>query len=176
MYERLSWSSGFTQSSQRDPQCSCLLVDGRGSSVLREADCKKYADKKRAPVPEWRVGDGAFLSTKNLRCSQPSRKLAQRYLGPFKVLEILNEVTVRLNLPKALEKVHPVFHISLLKKAPPPNQWHPEISVPPPVEVRGEPHYEVREILDSRWRHGKLQYLIAWKHFSKRRERVGRGR
>ena len=29
-----------------------------------------------------------------------------------------------------------------------------------------ETHHEVREILDSRWHHGK-QYLVEWKHFSK---------
>ena len=44
-----------------------------------KATYKKYADRKRTPAPRWEIGDGAYLSTKNLQCTQASRKLAPRY-------------------------------------------------------------------------------------------------
>ena len=125
-----------------------------------KAAYKKYADRKRAPTPKWVAGDGAYLSTKNLRCTQASCKLAPRFVGPFKIIEVLNEVTVRLQLPKNLRKVHNVFHVSMLKKVPPQDRWRDEAKVPETIWVDGEAHQEVREIVDSRWFRKKLQYLI----------------
>ena len=89
------------------------------------------------------------------------------YVGPFKVTELINAVTVCLQLPKTLRKVHSVFHISVLKRVPPPDQRHPDIPDPWPIKVGDEQHHEVHEILDSRWHRKKLQYLVEWKHFSK---------
>lgn len=74
-------------------------------------------------------------------------------------------VMVQLKLPKNLRRIHPMFHCSLLKSkvilplCPPP-------PLPPvPIFIEGEQHIEVKEILDSRKHKGKVQYLIAWKHF-----------
>ena len=130
-----------------------------------KADYKRYADRKHAPA--WKVGDGAYLSSKNIRCLQTSCKLAPRFVGPFKVVELVNAVTVRLSLPKSLRKVHSVFHVSMLKKVPSPDQWHPDTPSPVPIEVEGEQHHEVRDILGSRGHRKKLQYLVDWKHFPK---------
>ena len=61
--------------------------------------------------------------------------------------------------------VHPVFHVSMLEPATPneiPNQTQ---SPPPPIEIDGEPEYEIAEILDSkidRRRTCKLLYLVRW--------------
>ncbi|GJZ64761.1 hypothetical protein Tco_0621457, partial [Tanacetum coccineum] len=43
-------------------------------------------------------------------------KLNPRYLGPFKVLEKVKEVSYKLELPEELSKVHNTFHVSNLKK------------------------------------------------------------
>ncbi|KAH8153128.1 uncharacterized protein LAJ45_02715 [Morchella importuna] len=57
-------------------------------------------------------------------------------------------------------KIHPVFHVSLLSPEagnPLPGQ---QLSPPPPVEIEGEEEWEVEEILDSRKRKGKFEYLV----------------
>jgi hypothetical protein len=67
-------------------------------------------------------------------------------------------------------KIHPVFHVSLL--IPASNSELPDIQErvvppPPPVEMKGQEEWVVREILDSRL-HGrsrKLQYLVAWEGY-----------
>ncbi|GKC52340.1 hypothetical protein Tco_1075085, partial [Tanacetum coccineum] len=44
------------------------------------------------------------------------RKLASRYVGPFKILERIGPVVYRLSLPQELSSVHNTFHVSNLKK------------------------------------------------------------
>ena len=43
-------------------------------------------------------------------------KLAPRYIGPFEILERVGMVAYLLALPLNLSQVHPVFHVSMLKK------------------------------------------------------------
>ena len=43
-------------------------------------------------------------------------KLSPRYVGPYNILKRIGKVTYELELPTKLAAVHPVFHISLLKK------------------------------------------------------------
>ena len=43
-------------------------------------------------------------------------KLASRYIGPFEILKRAGMVTYRLALPPNLSQVHPMFHVSMLRK------------------------------------------------------------
>ena len=43
-------------------------------------------------------------------------KLSPRYIGPFEVIKRVGEVSYELALPPGLSGVHPVFHVSMLKR------------------------------------------------------------
>ncbi|WMV32992.1 hypothetical protein MTR67_026377 [Solanum verrucosum] len=43
-------------------------------------------------------------------------KLSSRYVGPYLILRRLGKVAYELELPNELASVHPVFHVSMLKK------------------------------------------------------------
>ncbi|KAB5588482.1 Transposon Tf2-1 polyprotein [Ceratobasidium theobromae] len=63
-------------------------------------------------------------------------------------------------------KVHPVFHITLLRLYEK-DDYGRESEQPPPIIVEsGEKEYEVEQILNSKKTWGKLYYLIKWKGYS----------
>ncbi|KAI3807586.1 hypothetical protein L1987_23516 [Smallanthus sonchifolius] len=79
---------------------------------------KSYADKRRKPL-EFQVGDLVLLKVspwKGVIRFGKKGKLAPRYVGPFKILERIGKVAYKLELPPALNNVHPTFHVSNLKK------------------------------------------------------------
>ncbi|XP_070043202.1 uncharacterized protein [Nicotiana tomentosiformis] len=43
-------------------------------------------------------------------------KLSTRYIGPYRIIGRVGQVAYKLELPTELEFVHPVFHVSMLRK------------------------------------------------------------
>ena len=43
-------------------------------------------------------------------------KLSPRFIGPYEVIEKVDPVEYRLALPLELEKIHNVFHVSMLRR------------------------------------------------------------
>ena len=69
------------------------------------------------PSPSYQPGDLVWLNTKNIRTCQPCKKLDDKWIGPFKVLKTVGTQACHLELPHTL-KIHPVFHVSLLRLTP----------------------------------------------------------
>ena len=67
----------------------------------------------------YKIGDGACLRVFPLRGVKlfgVKRKLALRFVGPYRVLERMGEVANKLESPEGLLGVHDVFHVTQLKK------------------------------------------------------------
>ena len=120
----------------------------------------KWYNKSHTPR-HYRVGDKVLLSSKNIRLSRPSKKLDFRFLGPFLITEALGKQAYRLDLPKTLGAIHPVFHVSLLEPYYPRGNGSPPVP-PPAILMEDSEEYEVEAVLDQRKRWGKTQYLIKW--------------
>ncbi|WMV29958.1 hypothetical protein MTR67_023343 [Solanum verrucosum] len=79
---------------------------------------KSYADVRRRDL-EFDVGDWVYLNffaTKGVKRFGKKGKLSPRYVGLYQILRRIGRVTYVLDLPNYLVSVHPVFHVSLLKK------------------------------------------------------------
>ncbi|KAJ9544880.1 LOW QUALITY PROTEIN: hypothetical protein OSB04_024587 [Centaurea solstitialis] len=79
---------------------------------------KNYADNRRKPL-EFQVGDRVLLKVspwKGLIRFGKKGKLSPRFVGPFKIIEIIGPVAYRLDLPSELSSIHDTFHVSNLKK------------------------------------------------------------
>jgi hypothetical protein len=122
----------------------------------------EYANRKRIPAPEFADNSMAYVKAKFFRITRPSHKLADKFLGPYRVIKHVHESSVMLDLPAELKRVHNVFHVSMLE--PHPNDLIPNqiATPPPPVKIDGELQYEVKEIVDSRLFRGRLQYRVEW--------------
>ncbi len=78
---------------------------------------EEQSNKHRTPQPALNSGDSAYLSSQYLSTDRPCRKLREKFLGPFKILERIGTKAYKLDLPLSM-KVHPVFPDELLKPAP----------------------------------------------------------
>ncbi|MBW0473275.1 hypothetical protein O181_012990 [Austropuccinia psidii MF-1] len=108
----------------------------------------------------------AWISFKNIKSNRPTKKLSERWLGPFPILKKFSTNAYYLKLPSQQKYIHPVIQISLLepvKTSTIPNQ-HQE--PPPPIIIEEEEEWEFSQILDSKIKRGKLWYLVEWKGFS----------
>jgi len=83
-----------------------------------QEEMKKYADRKRVEVNEYKVGDLVMLSTKDLKYQivrRRTEKLTERFVGPYRIKKIISSNVVELELP-SIVKIHPVVNISRIHK------------------------------------------------------------
>jgi hypothetical protein len=68
---------------------------------------------------EFAVGDEVLLKvspTKGIIRFDIKGKLSPRYIGPYLITARVGSLAYRLQLPESMAGVHPVFHVSMLRK------------------------------------------------------------
>ena len=79
---------------------------------------KSYADNRKRPLV-FNVGDQVYLKISpinGLTWFGRKGKLNIRYVGPYEILQRVGEVASKFELPAELSYIHPIFHVSMLKK------------------------------------------------------------
>ncbi|GKB90583.1 retrotransposon protein, putative, ty3-gypsy subclass [Tanacetum coccineum] len=131
---------------------------------------KSYADCHRRAL-EFKPGDRVFLKVspcRGVRRFGLKGKLSPRFIGPFKILDRVGEVSYRLALPPQLSHVHNVFHVSLLRGY----NYHPYHVVKYPFDKIHEDFSFVEEpeaILDRQERVMRKKIIpvvkVLWKNY-----------
>ena len=82
---------------------------------------KSQADKTRSER-QFTVGDSVYLKlqpyVQTSIAKRSNQKLTYKFFGPYKILQRVGAVAYKLDLPTG-SQIHPVVHVSLLKKALP---------------------------------------------------------
>ena len=142
----------------------------RDNLLQAQERMKLYADRNRSErVLE--LGDMAYLKVQPYRHTTLSIhhciKLHSKFYGPFRVLERVGETAYKLLFPENC-KLHPVFHISQLKK------HHGPLAIPTPtlplVDEQGNIQTGPEKILDRKLIPRKegdifvpvVQWLVQW--------------
>ena len=129
-----------------------------------QEEMKKYTNRKRAEVDEYKVEDLVMLSTKDLKYQMIERrieKLTERFVGPYKIKKIVLTNAVELKLPSMI-KIHPVVNVSRIYKyiGQIEGQRRKQLAL---VIIEEEEEQKVEKILNKQWIRGKDKYLVQWK-------------
>jgi hypothetical protein len=128
---------------------------------------KQQADQGRSER-QFVEGDQVFLRLQpykktSLKADQ-CQKLAPKFYGPYTVLKRVGQVAYQLTLPNQ-SKLHPVFHVSCLKKVI--GTWCQLQTNLPELAEEGSIWIQPEEVLDQRERRLRQrtikEVLVQWK-------------
>ncbi|MCO5588880.1 hypothetical protein L7F22_042841 [Adiantum nelumboides] len=95
-----------------------ILQEATTAIQKAQARYTAQANKKRKHI-EFKLNDFVWLRIEKRRLknmeNHPKVKLAPRFYGPFKIIQVINPNAYRLNIPPHWH-IHNSFHISLLRK------------------------------------------------------------
>ena len=92
--------------------------EARAVLVKSQEEMKRQADRNRKEAEEYRVSDKVLISTKDFSAElmkRVTKKLTEKFIGPYVVRKIVLENAVELELPVSL-RVHPVVNVRRLVK------------------------------------------------------------
>ncbi|MCI4392739.1 hypothetical protein PGIGA_G00149220 [Pangasianodon gigas] len=122
------------------------------------------ANRRRRPACCFRPGQRVWLSSRDFPLRVDSRKLAPRFVGPFKVIRKVNPVSYQLQLPHSL-KINPTFHVSQLRPVLTSSLAPAPKAPPPPRIIDGQPAFTVHRLMNSHQVRGGIQYLVDWEGY-----------
>ena len=131
-------------------QVTCDKVKVRRDRLkISQERQKSYVNNRRRDLV-FEVGDMVFLRIspwKGVLRFGKRGKLSPRYIGPYRIVERIGEVAYRFEFPSDLDRIHDVFHVSMLRKyIPDPSH----VLIEQPVEIQENLTYEEEpvQILD----------------------------
>ena len=140
---------------------SDAVVRAKAAMQVARHRQQMYHNRGRRDV-HFEEGQKVLLKTTNFQWPQKlGRKLLPKWIGPFAIVSKVGRLAYKLELPPHL-KMHPVFHVSLLKLFKEGDRSQPP---PKPIVVNGEEQWEVEEIVGERGKGKGAEVLVKWQGF-----------
>ena len=141
-----------------------IIKQLRANLLMFQEAQKSAANIHRTLVPAYQVGDQVWLNSRNIRTQRPSKKLDDKWIGPFSILELIGKRACRLELPESLQ-IHPVFYVSLLCPIAQdliPGQSNQRSGPIIGTDIDDQDIYKVESVIDSQAPYGwqKFKYLV----------------
>jgi hypothetical protein len=104
-----------------------------------------YSNTRRQSSYVFKIGDKAYVEATNIKQHRPSKKLSDKCIGPYEIIEKIGEAAFKLKLP-GQDFCYPVFNKELLtpyRESP----LHRREERPKPNIIDDEPEYKVEEVI-----------------------------
>jgi len=126
---------------------------------------KRKWDLKKKLGAERSTRDLVWVDAMHYNSGQPSKKLSAKRLGPFPIIWKVDKSAYELKIPSTWKSIHPVVNeLYLTSYVTSTFEQQSQKSDNRITNPNNQTNVqEVEEILDSKWRGDKLQYLIKWK-------------
>ncbi|KAG7667409.1 hypothetical protein KSW81_001140 [Nannochloris sp. 'desiccata'] len=135
------------------------LTQSRTNLAKNQEQMQNQVNKRRRFV-RYEVGERVLVDASRLY-QAPRGKLTHKWVGPFKVAEVLNDNAYVLHLPPRLKNTSSTFNVTHLKRY---QETDREFPRPPPIGYEsGQPLYEFEKILAHRGPKNNRYYLVKWK-------------
>ena len=130
------------------------------------------SNQHRSDAPLFKVGDLVYVDTRNWRTERPTKKLDDKYAGPWKVTRIVpGSKAIEVDLPSDLKNdgVFNVFHPNLLRLYIPNPVPLQESSEPKVVKLLPNNEFDeknneflVDDVVDCKKINNKWKYRVKW--------------
>ena len=142
----------------------CIREEAKCALTLAADNMAKYYDRGHERSLEYTIGDQVWLNLSNYPSARPSKKLDNKWAGPFKVVKVVSPNAVKLALSGHVRGIHPVMTIASVRHFIPDGIDGRVIPPPPqPIVVDGRNEMEIERILDCKMRYRWLWYLVKFK-------------
>ena len=136
-------------------------------AIKRSTDRQAFQYDKGRRAPQLKVGNEVLLNPHVLELIEAKgkgRKLIQRKIGPFEVMEIISPTAYRLRLPDSypMHNVVNIQHLSKYHRSP--DVLRPKIANPRDL-LKSSEEYEVEKIVGEKRHKGKIYYRVRWKGY-----------
>ena len=99
----------------------------------------------------FKINDRVLLDTSDITFTTGTKKLLDKYIGPYIVTEVISPVAYKLDLPIRF-RIHPVFHVSKFKTVHETEKFTDRVQLnrPAPVmKLGGTDAWYVEKIIDK---------------------------
>ena len=138
------------------------LEEAQANLFITANRAKAYADASQR-AETFDVGDEVVLATRHFCINEHLLvKLRRRWIGPFSIAKVISPVAYRLDPPPTWW-IHPIFHVSNLKRFHRLEEFETVEWPPSPIVVDGEQEFEVEAILRHKGTGAWRLYQVLWK-------------